>query len=96
MSPFAFEWLASSDSADGYVVIQEDSGNNFGERTFISKVEIGTPMTYYATTSSPVLYIYRYHVSEQSNPLMAPQPKQSKSGIDRYSIPLWPGGGNGA
>ena len=28
--------------------------------------------------------------------LMAHQPKQSKSGIDRYSIPLWPGGGNGA
>ena len=42
-----FEWLASSDNANGYVVIQEDSGNDFGERTFISKVEIGTPMTYY-------------------------------------------------
>ena len=38
-----------------------------------------------------VLDIDRYHVSEQSNTLMAPQPKQSKSGIDRYSIPLWPG-----
>ena len=42
-----FEWLASSDNANGYVVIQEDSGNDFGERTFISKVEIGTPLTYY-------------------------------------------------
>ena len=42
-----FEWLASSDNANGYVVIQEDSGNDFGERTFISKVQIGTPMTYY-------------------------------------------------
>jgi hypothetical protein len=30
----------------------------------------------------------RYHVSGQSNTLMAHQPKQSKSGIDRYSIPL--------
>merc|ERR1712167_205496 len=26
---------------------QEDGGNDFGERTFISKVEVGTPMTYY-------------------------------------------------
>merc|ERR550514_2334904 len=47
-----FEWLASSDNADGYVVIQEDSGNDFGERTFISKVEIGTPMTYYFIAQS--------------------------------------------
>ncbi len=30
----------------------------------------------------------RYHVSGQSNTLMAHQQKQSKSGIDRYSIPL--------
>ena len=43
-----------------------------------------------------VLKLDRYHVSGQSNTLMAHQPKQSKSGIDRYSIPLWPGGGNGA
>jgi len=42
-----FEWLSSADSTDGYVIIQEDSGNRLGERTFISKVEIGTPMTYY-------------------------------------------------
>ena len=41
------------------------------------------------------IIFYRYHVSGQSNTLMAHQPKQSKSGIDRYSIPLWPGGGNG-
>ena len=32
----------------------------------------------------------------QSNAPTLQQPKQSKSGIDRYSIPLWPGGGNGA
>ena len=43
-----------------------------------------------------VLRLDRYHFSGQSNTLMAHQPKQSKSGIDRYSIPLWPGGGNGA
>lgn len=42
-----FEWLASSDSEHGYVVIQEDSSSKLGERTFISKVEVGTPMTYY-------------------------------------------------
>ena len=41
------EWIASSDNPNGYVVLQEDSGNDFGERTFISKVEIGSPMTYY-------------------------------------------------
>merc|ERR1719197_761825 len=42
-----FEWIASSDNQNGYVVIQEDSGNDFGERTFISKVEVGVPQTYY-------------------------------------------------
>lgn len=42
-----FEWIASSDNANGYVVIQEDSGNDFGERTFLSKVEVGVPQTYY-------------------------------------------------
>merc|ERR1719197_345476 len=43
-----FEWVASSDSSDGYVVIQEDGSNDFGERTFISKVRTdGTPMTFY-------------------------------------------------
>lgn len=41
------EWLASSDSQDGYLVLQEDSGNDFGERTFLTKIEIGSPMTYY-------------------------------------------------
>ena len=42
------EWLASSsDSPNGYLVLQEDSGNYFGERTFITKIEIGSPMTYY-------------------------------------------------
>ena len=46
--------------------------------------------------SKAVLNLDRYHVSGQSNTLMAHQPKQSKSGIDRYSIPLWSGGGNGA
>ena len=46
---------------------------------------------------APVIIFDRYHVSGQSNTLMAHQPKQSKkSGIDRYSIPLWPGGANGA
>lgn len=42
------EWLASSDTPQGYLVIQEDGGNDFGERTFLTKVETdGTPMTYY-------------------------------------------------
>jgi hypothetical protein len=43
-----FEWIASAGTTDGHVIIQEDSGNHFGERTFISKVRTdGTPMTYY-------------------------------------------------
>lgn len=43
-----FEWIAAAGTTDGYVVIQEDSGNDLGERTFISKVRSdGTPMTYY-------------------------------------------------
>jgi hypothetical protein len=48
------EWFASSDAPEnGYVVIQEDGGNDFGERTFISKVETdGTPMTYYFIAQS--------------------------------------------
>eukprot|EP00965_Chrysotila_dentata_P221149 6192222-Pleurochrysis_carterae.AAC.1 len=31
------EWFASSDSDYGYLLIQEDGGNDFGERTFISE-----------------------------------------------------------
>ena len=43
-----FEWIAASGTSNGYVIIQEDGGNDFGERTFISKVETdGTPMTFY-------------------------------------------------
>lgn len=41
-------WLAAEGTTDGYVIIQEDGGNYFGERTFISKVRMdSTPMTYY-------------------------------------------------
>jgi hypothetical protein len=43
-----FEWIAAAGTTDGYVIIQEDGGNWFGERTFISKVRTdGVPMTYY-------------------------------------------------
>ena len=48
------------------------------------------------STPPTVLILDRDAFPGQSNTLMAHQPKQSKSGIDRYSIPLWPGGGNGA
>jgi hypothetical protein len=42
------EWIAAAGSTNGYVIIQEDSGNKMGERTFISKVRTdGVPMTYY-------------------------------------------------
>jgi len=42
------EWIAAPGSTNGYVIIQEDSGNRMGERTFISKVRTdGVPMTYY-------------------------------------------------
>ena len=42
------EWIAAPGSTNGYVVLQEDSGNRMGERTFISKVRTdGVPMTYY-------------------------------------------------
>ena len=33
------EWVASSDSEHGYLIIQEDGSNDFGERTFITKVD---------------------------------------------------------
>mgnify|MGYP003684246873 CR=1 FL=1 len=47
------EWYGSSDSSDGYLVIQEDGGNDFGERTFLTKIETdGTPMTYYFLAQS--------------------------------------------
>jgi hypothetical protein len=47
------EWLASSDSTEGCLVIQEDGDNNFGERTFLTKVETdGTPMTFYFLAQS--------------------------------------------
>merc|ERR1712167_114791 len=42
-----FEWFASSDSDLGYVLIQEDSGNDYGERTFIGELSTTTPITYY-------------------------------------------------
>jgi hypothetical protein len=46
-------WIPSSDAPQGYVIIQEDGGNDFGERTFISKVETdGTPMTFYFLAQS--------------------------------------------
>jgi hypothetical protein len=47
------EWIATSDSENGYLIIQEDGSNDFGERTFISKVETdGTPMTFYFLAQS--------------------------------------------
>lgn len=42
------EWISAADSEMGYLVIQEDSGNDYGERTFIGEVSTsGEPMTYY-------------------------------------------------
>ena len=41
-------WVASAGTTDGHIVIQEDGGNYFGERTFITKVVMdGTPLDYY-------------------------------------------------
>ena len=42
-----FEWVSAAGTSDGYVIIQEDSGNDYGERTFIAELTIGTPLTYY-------------------------------------------------
>merc|ERR1712167_373328 len=43
-----FEWVAAAGAADGYFIVQEDGGNDFGERTFIAEARLdGTPMTYY-------------------------------------------------
>lgn len=41
------EWYAAADSEYGYLLIQEDSGNDYGERTFIAEIKVGVPMTYY-------------------------------------------------
>lgn len=45
----AMEWLAAADGED-FIVIHEDSGNDFGERKFLAKV--GAPMTYYFVAMS--------------------------------------------
>jgi len=45
----AAEWIAAKDGED-YIVIHEDSGNDFGERKFLAKV--GTPMQYYFVAMS--------------------------------------------
>merc|ERR1712167_244917 len=34
------------DNADGYLIIQEDGGNAYGERSFITKVNTAAPMEY--------------------------------------------------
>jgi len=42
------EWLATPGSINGYIVIQEDGGNLYGERSFITRVRTdGVPLTYY-------------------------------------------------
>jgi len=47
------EWIASAGTPDGHIIIQEDGGNYYGERTFLSKVRTdGTPMTYYFIAQS--------------------------------------------
>lgn len=47
------EWIAASGTSNGYVIIQEDGGNDFGERTFISKVETdGTKMQFHFIAQS--------------------------------------------
>lgn len=45
----ASEWIAAKDGED-YIVIHEDSGNDFGERKFLAKV--GAPMEYYFVAMS--------------------------------------------
>ena len=43
-----FEWFAAAGTDDGYVLIQEDSGSDYGERTLIAKLHTdGTELTYY-------------------------------------------------
>ena len=46
------EWFASSSNDMGYLLIQEDSGNDYGERTFIAPVSTTEPMTYYFVAMS--------------------------------------------
>jgi hypothetical protein len=46
------EWIAAAGTTDGYIVIQEDGGNYFGERTFITKVSMTGPLTYYFIAQS--------------------------------------------
>lgn len=47
------EWIAAAGTSNGYVIIQEDGGNDFGERTFISKVETdGTKMQFHFIAQS--------------------------------------------
>merc|ERR1719198_2426139 len=47
------EWIAAAGTTDGYIIIQEDGGNYFGERTFLTKVRTdGVPLTYYFIAQS--------------------------------------------
>eukprot|EP00628_Pelagophyceae_sp_CCMP2097_P038960 CAMPEP_0184243318 /NCGR_PEP_ID=MMETSP0977-20130417/156_1 /TAXON_ID=483370 /ORGANISM="non described non described, Strain CCMP2097" /LENGTH=857 /DNA_ID=CAMNT_0026548577 /DNA_START=90 /DNA_END=2663 /DNA_ORIENTATION=- len=42
------DWYATADSTDGYLLIQEDSGNRAGERTFMTKIQTdGTLQEYF-------------------------------------------------
>ena len=47
------EWIAAAGTTDGYIIIQEDGGNFYGERTFITRVRTdGVPLTYYFIAQS--------------------------------------------
>ena len=46
------EWFAAAGSDLGYILIQEDSGNDYGERMFITPVSLTEPLTYYLVAIS--------------------------------------------
>ena len=46
-------WVAAKGTTDGYIIIQEDGGNVYGERTFITRVRTdGVALTYYFIAQS--------------------------------------------
>ena len=81
---FDFYWVSSSDSDDGYVVIQEDGGNDFGERTFVSKVlKDGTPMTFYFLAQSG---------GRSVDPLCSPRSLMRHLSFEGHAVPRPRGG----
>lgn len=60
-------WVAAAGTNEGYVVIQEDGGNYYGERTFLSKGRPSDPPIERANPQALPLYCATYSASHPSS-----------------------------